>query len=156
MPLTIFSRRGWVLLRAQNCREHLWTWKMLNLRSIFSGLLIKDHSLYSFFLSTFFLLSRQYLATLWSSLRFTKCRQFILRQNFCSAALLWVIFVLAFLFSRFLLPFWWKSQVETGVFLSWLWVSLTSSSVGFLSQHLLPLAWTGFWRFYWDWDTDTQ
>ena len=130
--------------------------KLLHLRSIFSGLLIKDISLYSFFLSTFFLLSPQHSATLWSSLRFTKCRRFILRQNFCSAALLWVIFVLALLFSRFLLPFWWESQVETGVFLSWLWISLTSSSVDFLSQQLLQLAWTGFSRCYWDWDTDTQ
>ena len=58
--------------------------------------------------------------------------------------------------AHFLLPFWWESQVETGLFLTWLWISLTSSSVDFLSQQFLPLPWTGFSRCYWDWDTDTQ
>ena len=94
-------------------------------------------SLYWFFLWTFFLLSPQHLATLWSSLRFTKCRRFIRQQNVCSAAWLWLIFVLPLLFSRFLLL---KSQVETGIFLSCLWVSLPCSSVDFLLQQLLQLA----------------
>ena len=44
-----------------------------------------------------------FTATLWSTLRFTKCRRFILQQNFCSAAWLCLIFVLASWFSRFLL-----------------------------------------------------
>ena len=53
----------------------------------------------------FFLLSPQHSATLLSSLRFTKCRRFILRQNFCSVAWLWVIFVVIAqpLFAAFLI-----------------------------------------------------
>ena len=90
------------LYGSQNYDEHFSTWTLLNFRSTFTGWLIKHHSLYSFFLSTFFLLSPQHSATLWSSLRFTKCRQFILRQNFCSAAWLWLIFALVLFFSRFL------------------------------------------------------
>ena len=136
--------------RAQNCHEHLWTWKLLNLTSIFSGSLIKGHSLYSFFLSMFFLLSPQHSATPWSSFHFTKCRSFIFQQNFCSAAWLWVIFVLALLFTRLWLLFWCKSKGANGIFITWLWVLWTSSSVDFPLQQLLPLAWTGFSRCYWD------
>ena len=80
-----------------------------------------------------FLLSPQHSGTLWSSLRFTNCRRFILRRNFCSAAWLWVIFVLALFFSHLLLPFWWKQQVAKGK-LSRFWVLSTSPSVDFLSQ----------------------
>ena len=112
--------------------------------------------LYSFFLSMFFLLLPQHLATLLSSLRFTKCRRFILQQNFFYAALLLVIFVLALLFTHFWLLFWCKSKGANGIFFTWLWVLWTSLSVDFPLQQLLPWAWTGFSRCYWDWDTDTQ
>ena len=154
MPLTIFSRRGRVVVYGpQDHDKHFSTWKLFHFRSIFSGWLIKHHSLYSFFLWTFFWLSPQHSATLWSLLLFAKCRRFILQQNVCSAAWLWLIFVLALLFSRFLLPFLWKSQVANGVLFTWLSVLLTSPSADFLSQQPLPLAWTGFSRCFWDWDT---
>ena len=139
----------------------LW-WTFLNtdtsqLQVNFTGWLIKDHSLYSCFLWTFFSLSPQHSATLWSSLRFTKCRRFILQQNLCSAAWLWLIFVLALLLSRFLLLFSWKSQVADGVLFS-TWVSLLWALPygDFLSQQPLPLAWTCFSRCHWDWDTYSQ
>ena len=156
-PLSIFSRRRRQLFYwPQNYDERFWTWKLCKSKSTSLGDLLNTILSIYCFLWTFFLLSPQHSVTLWSSLRFTKCRRFILQQNVCSTAWLWVIFVLALLFSRFLLRCWWESQVETGALFTSLWVFFNYTFCGFSFEIATAISVKRLLALLMGLDTDTQ
>ena len=116
------------LYGSQNYDEHFSTWTLLNFRSIFTGWLIKHHSLISFFSFNVFL---AYTATLGNTLIFIalhKVSSIHPSTKFLLSCLAISDFVLALLFTRFWLLFC-MMQIERG---KWYILHLTVRTLNFI------------------------